>query len=77
MVKKADWEAWNKERQRYQELETLGWEQDISSLEQHIQTLIEVAPRDKANWINLNALDAITKLKNQLIQAKTWAGLMP
>lgn len=77
MITAVDWEKWNEERQHFQELETLGWDADIAALEKHIQKLIEVAPKDKAGWLNVNALYVVDKLKTQLIQAKTWAGKMP
>ena len=77
MTTKDDWQAWNEERQRYLDLETQGWELDIANLEEHISKLQEVAPKDKAGWMNIHAIDAIDKLKADLIKAKTWAGQMP
>ncbi len=76
MTTKDYWTDWNEERQRFLELETLGWELDIANLEEHIAKLQEIAPKDKAGWLNLNALDAINKLKADLVKAKVWSGLM-
>jgi len=71
------WKEWNAERESFRDIETLGWEADIARLEAHIKKLIEVAPKDKAGWMNLNALDVVNLLKKDLIKAKTYAGLMP
>jgi len=71
------WEAWNEERKRYRELESLGYEEDMKRLEAHIKKLQEVAPKDRAGWMNLNALDVVTKLHDDLRRAKTFYGDMP
>lgn len=76
MNTKADWKAWNDERQRFLELESQGFETDIAILEKHISKLQEVAPKDKAGWMNLNALEVVNKLKADLTKAKVWAGFM-
>ncbi|MBA7643840.1 hypothetical protein ES703_51574 [subsurface metagenome] len=76
MTNKADWRAWNDERQRYLVLDSQGFDTDIASLERHISKLQEVAPKDKAGWITLNALELITKLKGDVAKAKTWARMV-
>jgi len=76
MTNKADGKAWNEERQRFQELEPQGFEIDIANLTKHISKLQEVAPKDRAGWMNTNALEAIEKLKADLTKAKVWAGMM-
>lgn len=76
MTNAVDWTAWNLERTRFQELDSQGWEIDIANLVKHIAKLQEVAPKDKAGWMNLHALDAIAKLKDELNKAKVWAGVM-
>lgn len=75
MTNQADWKAWNEERQRFLELDSQGFEMDITSLEKHISKLQEVAPKDKAGWMNTHALDAIERLKTDLTKANVWAGL--
>lgn len=72
----VDWQAWNEERERFRELETQGYEQDMATLEAHIKKLLEIAPKDKASWVNLNALDVITLLKRDLERAKIFYGVM-
>lgn len=76
MTNKVDWKAWNEERQRYLELNSQGFETDVATLAKHISKLQEVAPKDRAGWMNLHALDAIERLKADLTKANIWAGLM-
>ena len=76
MPNKVDWKAWNEERQRYQQLESQGFEIDIANLKKHISKLQEVAPKDNAGWMNFHALDAINKLTADLTKAMVWAGVM-
>lgn len=76
MTNKVEWKAWNEERQRFLELESQGFETDIANLTQHISKLQEVAPKDKARWMNYHALEVINKLKCDLTKAKVWAGCM-
>ena len=77
MTTKEQWEEWNKERERYRELESQGYEQDIENLTAHIKKLLDIAPKDKAGWMNLNALDVVTQLRQKLLGAKTFFGNMP
>ncbi len=76
MPNKADWKAWNEERQRFHELDPQGFEMDKANLTKHISKLQEAAPKDQAGWMNGNALEAINKLKDDLTKAKVWAGMM-
>lgn len=76
MTNKADWEAWNEERQRFLELNSQGFEIDIANLTKHISKLQNVAPKDTTGWMNGNALEAIKKLKADLTKAQVWAGMM-
>jgi len=77
MLTQEEWIKWNNERQRFRELETQGYEQDMANLEAHIKTLTEVAPKDKAGWMNLNALDVVDLLQKELERVKTFYGKMP
>lgn len=74
---KEDWDAWLNERERWREYDSQGYQQDIKALEQHIATLLKVAPKDKAGWPNLNALDVINLLRKDLARAKAFFAEFP
>ena len=77
MANAEEWTEWNEERKRFQDLETQGYAQDITTLEAHIKKLQEVAPKDKAGWMNSNCLYVVGTLTNELKRAKTFFGDMP
>jgi len=67
---KADWVPWHSERQAFKARESTGFEGDIAALEAHILKLVELAPKDQAGLLNLNALDVIDLLRKDLKLAR-------
>ncbi|MBA7663060.1 hypothetical protein ES703_71098 [subsurface metagenome] len=67
---KAAWKAWHSERERYRHRDSEGFTKDVDALEAHIQKLVELAPKDQAGLLNLNALDIIDLLRKDLQLAR-------
>lgn len=72
-----DWKAWNDERQKYSEYDSQGFKADIATLTAHIETLKQVAPKDKAGWPDWHALRVLDMLERDLATGKAWLGTMP
>lgn len=76
-VNSSDWKAWNQEIESYRHYRSHGLIADMKVLEAHIAKLREVAPKDKAGWLDWRALYLVDKLENDLALGKTWLGQMP
>ena len=72
--KKADWEKWHEERERFARRETEGFEGDIKALEAHIKNLREVSPKDSAGYPVGDALSYIADLERKLSSIKSYVG---
>lgn len=72
VLHKEDWQAWHEEINRYKNRETEGLTRDLEALEAHIKKLREVAPKDKAGYLQTNALIYLNTLQNRLDGVKTY-----
>lgn len=68
---KADWTAWNEERRRFDALDSQGFEADTATLEAHIKTLIQLAPKDTAGWLDPRARTQVNRLMADLQLARS------
>ncbi|MBA7711827.1 hypothetical protein ES703_120793 [subsurface metagenome] len=76
-VNSSDWKAYNQEIELYRHYGSQGISADMKALEAHIAKLREVAPKDKAGWLDWRALYMVEKLENDLAAGKAWLGQMP
>ena len=69
---KVDWKAWNEERKRFAKRGTQGFTADLEALEQHIKTLREICPKDKAGYPHNTALMVLNEEQKTLDAVKRW-----